>query len=63
MPLCLNISRGLTAISWKPRKMNQSRHPTGDPGTRYQEVTLSSVNSELLMCPSAVLPSLSLPVL
>lgn len=40
-----------------------ARLSTDGPVMRYQEVTLSSVNSWLLMCPSAVLPCLSLPVL
>ena len=61
--ICLNISRGLAAISRKPRKINRSRLSTGGPGMRYQEVTLSSVISGLLMWPSSVLPCLSLPTL
>ena len=47
--LCLNIPRGLTAISRKPRKMKRPRLPTRGAVMHYQEVTLSSVNSGLLI--------------
>ena len=45
------------------RKMKRPRLPTRGAVMHYQEVTLSSVNSGLLIWPSAVLPCLSLPVL
>lgn len=39
----------LTAISRKPRKMKRPRLPTRGAVMHYQEVTLSSVNSGLLI--------------
>ena len=42
---------------------NEAAAPPDKRRRHYQEVTLSSVNSGLLIWPSAVLPCLSLPVL